>query len=112
MKNGYELMSLLSKTLESNTLLINTIVKEGKNSFSSNDEHILISIGILTEIKNIFDCIDKDFFILNKKIFDTLLPIVNYSRNLFNNYGVVNSYKLYDSISVDLLNLKKLLKIK
>ena len=109
MKNGYKLLTLLTDTLNKSTPLVEDILKVGKEVFSDNEEYISIGIGILNEIKNIFDAVDEEFFVLNKKIYDSLLPLVNYSRKLFNNYGFVNAYKLYDVLSIDLENLKKLL---
>ena len=109
MKNGYELLILLTNTLNEATPFINSILKEGKEDFSSNEEKINIGIGFINEIKEIINALDKNIFILNPNLYSILEPIIEYSNNLFNHYKFVNAYKLYDSLQVDIVILKNFL---
>ena len=109
MKNGYTLLKTLTTTLNTNAPLIEEILSNGKESFSKNEKYINIGIGIINEVKDILINLDDEIYILNKRIYDTIYPIISYSNNLFNKYNIVNSYKLYDALSLDLKNLKDLL---
>lgn len=109
MKNGYELLITLTNTLNSNSSIIEKFIKEDKENFSSNEDHIAISIGIINEIKEIAEKLDEEAFILNKHLYDLLKPICNYANNLFNDYNIVNTYKLYDTLKIDIKALRDFL---
>lgn len=106
MKNGYELLMLLTKNLNESMPIMDDILKNGKESFSNNEEHINVFLGILSETREILSSIDENVFFLNPKLYDLIVPIRNYSNRLFNDYKLVNSYKLYDCITNDILSLK------
>lgn len=106
MKNGYELLTYLTTTLNNNETIINEITKNGKDEFSKNDNHINVGIGIINEINEIILSLDEEVLLFNKKLNDLLSPIINFSRNLFNDYNIVNSYKLYDALKHDVKELK------
>jgi len=105
MKNGYELLTTLTNTLNSNCSIINQLISEDKEAFSSNEEYVAVSIGIINEIKEIIEKLDKEIFILSKQLYDLLTPIYNYSNNLFNDYNIVNTYKLYDTLKINIKEL-------
>ena len=109
MKNGYELLTLLQNKLNKNDALIANIIKDGKDKFSNDENMIMIAIGILNEIKEITYSLDQELFILNKHLYNILMPIAAYADNMFNQYNFVNAYKLYDTIKIDVLNLKDFL---
>ena len=52
---------------------------------------------------------EDDIFVLSPKLHDVTLPITRYSNNLFNKYILVNSFKLYDALSIDIKNLTNFL---
>lgn len=106
MKNGYKTLMLLTNTLNDNDSLIKEILSKNKESFSKNEIHINIAIGILGEIKDITANLDEEIFMFSKKLYNILTPIISYSKQLFNKYHIVNTYKLYDCLKIDLHNLK------
>ena len=109
MKKGYTSLKKLASSLNCNEKILDEIHKIGKENFSNNEDYINIGIGLISEIKENVSDINDDVFIINKKLYDTICPIIEYSSNLFNDYGFVNSYKLYDALLTDVLSLKALL---
>lgn len=109
MKNGYELLIALTNTLNESAPLINKITNDGKEVFSNDEKSINIGIGFINEIKEIIDVLDKNIFILNPNLYSILEPIMEYASNLFNDYMFVNAYKLYDSLKIDVANLRDFL---
>ena len=109
MKNGYKILVTLTNVSNSSTEITSKILELGKENFAKNEEYIHIAIGLIKEISNITSNIEDEIFIMNKKLYDTIYPIVQYSNNLFNKYMLTNSYKLYDCLEIDLTNLRKLL---
>ena len=109
MKNGYKILTTLTSTLNESESLINSILKEGKDNFSNNDDYINIAIGFINEIGDMLTNLDENIFILNRKLYDISTPILNYSRDLFNEHKFVNAYKLYDTLKIDIKNLKDFL---
>lgn len=107
MKNGYQVINLLLEKL--NSPVLTRLINSNKNDFSKNETLINIAVGYVNEIKNIINSIDEDFYILNQKLYELTSPIKVYGDKLINNYGFVNSYKLYDCISIDILSLKNYL---
>ena len=109
MKNGYQLLITLTNTLNSNENIIKELLKNGKETFSKNEKKIMIGVSIIKEIENILIDIDKEIFILNKNLYEKVTSIINYSKHIFNNYHIVNSYKLYDVLNIDVIELKTFL---
>lgn len=109
MKNGYELLSLLQSKLNQNNTLMTSILEHSKEEFSNNESMIMTAVGILNEIKEIAYSLDEGVFILNKNLYNVLMPIAKYAENMFNQYKFVNAYKLYDVIKFDIFNLKEFL---
>ena len=103
---SYEALMTLKETMNNSFNLVQDILNENRDDFAQNESHINIGIGILGEIRNIFSAIDTDLYILNKELYELITPIQKYSDNLFNNYKIVNAYKLYDFLSIDYQNLK------
>ena len=106
MKNGYKILTLLTSILNNNEPLVKDILNEDKEAFSKNENHINIAIGILSEIKDVTANLDEEVFILSQKLHSILMPIISYSKQLFNKYHIVNTYKLYDCLKIELHNLK------
>jgi len=104
-----EIYSLLKNTLNNNEKLLKSILSSTKEQFSSNEKSINIGIGIVNEIRNICLTLDSDIYILDNEFYNLITPIKTYSKNLFNNYKLVNSYKLYDALKIDVVNLKNFL---
>ena len=109
MKNGYKILITLTNVLNNTFETTNQILEAGKETFSKNEEYIHFTLGLLKEISNTTNNMKDEIFVMNKKLYDTVYPIVQYSNNLFNNYLLVNSYKLYDCLAIDLINLRNLL---
>lgn len=109
MKNGYQLLMTLTYSLNKSYPLVKEILKEDKEAFSYNEKNIHIALGILNEIKEIAINLDEEIYILNKKLYEALRPLINYSNRLFDKNRLVNTYKLYDSLKLDLANLRNLL---
>lgn len=104
--NNYRSLSTIKNILDQNDYLIKEITSTNKESFSKNDTLINIAIGMINEIKEVLVFLDQSIYIFNKDLFSLISPIQIYSSNLFTHYNIVNSYKLYDCIKIDLLNLK------
>ena len=100
---------ILKDTLNNNENLINNMSSLSKDDFAQNDELITVCIGVVTELREIIAACDKDIYILNKKLYDLICPVMEYGSNLFTPYKIVNAYKLHDFIKIDLQNLKKFL---
>ena len=109
MKNGYHLLSTLTTFLNNSNPVIEELLKCNKNEFSKNEKNITIALGILSEFNEITANLDEEIFILNKHLYNILTPIIIYSNNLFNDYKLVNSYKLYDALKMDLCELRNFL---
>ena len=109
MKNGYNILITLTNHLNKSYPLIEDLLKLSKSEFSKDERSTTVALGILNEFKDITSNLDDEIFILNKHLRDTLLPIVNYSNNLFNSYKLVNTFKLYDTLKIDLCNLRTFL---
>lgn len=109
MKNGYQMLNLLTSKLNENMELTSKIASTDKESFVNNDKLITISIGLLNEIGEIISAIDENIFVLSKRMYDILFPIKNYSTSITNKYGFVNAYKLYDVIKIDITELRNIL---
>lgn len=109
MKNGYQLLSLLHNKLEDNNLLISSMLEKDRESFSNDENMINIATAIISEIKEIAYALDQEVFILNKDLYNLLMPIAKYADNMFNQYKFVNAYKLYDVLKIDVKNLKDFL---
>ena len=111
MRNGYKLLNNLTESLNKNDSLIKSILREDKEKFSLDETKINIVLGIFSEIKDITCNLDNEIFILNQKLYEVLNPIIIYSKSLFNEYNLVNTYKLYDALKLDVTNLKNLLNL-
>lgn len=109
MKNGYELLSTLTNTLDSSSNIISKITSYSKNDFAKDEEAINISIGLVSEVGNILNCIDDELLFLSATLRELIIPIKEYANNMLNKYKFVNAYKLYDCICIDICNLKECL---
>ena len=105
---SYSSLKKLSEVLDSK--IIQAITKNTKDNFSNNEQQITVALGIAGEIYDIISTIDEEIYILNKDLSSLILPIKSYYGNLLNDYKLVNSYMLYDSFKIDLVNLKSFLK--
>lgn len=97
---------ILSNTIKSASSIINDIVSFNKTDFANNEALINTAIGFISEISEIMSTIDEEIYILNDNLYKIILPIKKFSRNLFNNYKIVNAYKLYDFFMIDLKSLQ------
>ena len=109
MKNGYSLLMYLTNSLNNSYSIISEITSCSKEEFSLNDEYITLGLGIINEIKEITVNLDSEIYMLNKTLYTLLNPISNFAHNLFNELKLVNTYKLYDSLKVDVINLRTFL---
>lgn len=109
MKNGYELLTTLTSTLDSSTNIIEKISSCSKNDFSNDEEMINVSTGFVSEIGNILNCLDDELLYLSSSLRKLIIPIREYSNNMLNRYKFVNAYKLYDCVCIDICNLKECL---
>lgn len=104
MHNEYKILMTLTETL--NTKLLSEIIALDKNNFVSNDNLVNIAIGIIDEAKKITDHLPSDFYVLNPTLCNHIVSIRKYHSSLLDNNLLVNAYKLYDFIKIDLNNLK------
>lgn len=109
MKNGYQLLKLLTNKLNENEVLINKLTSMDKEAFINDDESIAIAVGLLNELGEIISSIDKEVFILSKRLYDLLSPFNDYCYTIINKYGFVNTLKLYDILKIDVKNLTNIL---
>ncbi len=100
---------ILSNTINNTSSIIDDIVSISKKEFASNEPLINMATGFISEINEIISTIDDEIYILNDSLYKIILPIKKFSRNLFNNYKIVNAYKLYDFFLIDLKNLQAFL---
>lgn len=106
MKNEYRILMDLTSNLNKSNEIISLVRQYSKSVFSSDEEIINVGIGLVSEVGNFLSSLDDEIFILSKKLFELSEPIKRYSNNLLNPYKFVNSYKLYDCITIDIFNLK------
>lgn len=97
---------ILSNTINNAASIINDITSISKKEFANNEILINIGIGFISEINEIISTIDDEIYMLNDSLYKIVLPIKKFSKNLFNNYKIVNAYKLYDFFVIELKNLK------
>ena len=99
----------LKQYLNNSSPLINSIISKSKDEFSEDEVSINIAIGFLSELKEILFCINMDHYVFNRNLADSISILKNYSFNLLSKYKVPNSYKLYDCLKIDVINLKNFL---
>ena len=85
-------------------------IYQGKEKFANNEDNINIAIGLLNELSIIIEDMDEYAYILNPNLHNLIFPIKDYCNNLFTTYKIVNAYKLYDFLNVDLQKLNNFLK--
>lgn len=107
MHNEYNVMMTLTATLNSN--LLNEIISTEKSDFVNNENLVNVSIGIIDETKKIIDNLPSDFYILNPFVNNFVVAIRKYHSSLLNYHLLVNTYRLYDFIKIELQSLKKYL---
>lgn len=96
----------LINILNSNESVLKDLVSCTKEEFSIDEKKINIAIGLISELKDILFSIEQELFIFNKELYNVVSSLKKYSSNLFNNYKMVNSYKIYDCLKIDLPKLK------
>lgn len=109
MKNGYTLLNTLTTSLNNSESITNSIINCDKEAFSTNDALVNLGIGLLSEVNDILTNLDDEVYILSNKLYNIAYPIKEYARTMFNSYKFVNTYKLYDCITIDVCNLKNYL---
>ena len=105
MNRDSKLLLNLTNSLNNSLPIINNITSLNKNQFSQNDEFITVSIGLITEIKEYGLNLSEDLCFVNKPLYDMLNSIISYSEHLFDKKNLLNTYKLYDCLKVDVVNL-------
>ena len=96
---------LITMLNESDSIL-NDLLSCTKEDFSADEKKINIAIGIMSELREILFAINEELFVVNKDLYNVVISLKKYSGTLFNNYKMVNSYKIYDCLIVDLAKLK------
>lgn len=96
----------LKNTLRNNHKLIKILLSTSKEEFVTNQDNINITIGMISELKEIIYSLNENIYILNPELYNIITPIKKYGENLFTNYKIVNAYKLYDFLKLDLQKLK------
>lgn len=109
MKNGYFILTSLTDYLNNSYPTIEDLLKLNKNEFSNDETSVTVAIGIFREFREITSNLDEEIFILNKQLYNILTPIISYSNNLFNDYKLVNTFKLYDALKIDMCELRNFL---
>lgn len=109
MKNGYTLLTSLTSLLNNSHHIIIEILKEGKKEFSKNEKSINVALGFFSELNEITKYLDEEIYILNRRLYDLLTPLISYSNSLFNDLKLVNTYKLYDALKIDVCELRTFL---
>ncbi len=95
--------------LEKNDKIISPIIAKGKKNLPQDENSIAVLIGILQELKEKFLNLNINAFMLDIHLYDLIDYIYKYIISLFNDYGFVNAYKLYDVFKIDIKNLYILL---
>lgn len=108
---NFQILKNINSILKSNEPFMASIKKLSKEEFANNEDYINICIGIANEINKLLACLGNEVFILNSKLFEIIRTIKTYTNNLFTNYKIPNSYKLYDLFVIDLPKLKNFLDI-
>lgn len=109
MKNSYKPIITLKETINKNDKIIKNILMKSKDEFASNESLINISLGVISELKEIISSIDPNAYILNPTLYEIMSPITNFFSNLFNSYIIPNAFKIYDFLKIDLQQLKSYL---
>ena len=108
--SNYQSLLTLKKTIIQNNSVIENILSLSKEKFSSREDLITIAIGLIGEIREITVTLDNnDAILLSSKLNELINYIKEYGANLFTHYKIVNAYKLYDFIKIDLQKLKDFL---
>ena len=107
MHNEYEIMMTLTTTLNSD--LLTKITNIEKNNFVTDDNLINVAVGIVNEIKKITDYLPSNFYVLNPKLSNYVISIKKYHSSLLDTNLLVNTYKLYDFLKIELTGLKNYL---
>lgn len=109
MSNDIKLLIDLTNYLNNNISIINTITSCDKHKFATNNELIAVSIGLISQIKQCGVNLNDDLCFINNTLYEAFGFIISYSESLFDKRKLVNTYKLYDCIKVDVTNLLNLL---
>ena len=105
MNSDIKLLNTLANSLNNSLPVINKILSSDKQEFSNNNEYITIAIGIINEIKEISLNLSDDLCFINKNLYENLRSITIYSNNIFDTFNLVNTYKLYDCLKIDVITL-------
>ena len=105
----YKTLLILKETLVKSDDLINDILSFDREVFAKKDVLITMATGMVNELREIISLLNEDAYILSKELFDLVSPFKEQSVTSLTKYGVVNAYKLYDFIKIDLLKLKSFL---
>ena len=105
MINDTKLLLNLTNSLNNSIPIITSIISLDKNTFSKNEKLITISVGLINEISEYTINLSNDLCFVNKNLYQTLRTITAYGQNLFDNKNLLNTYKLYDCLKLDVINL-------
>lgn len=109
MKTGYQTLILLSKKLDEINPFLSKLKQTDKESFVKSSKALNTGIGIFHEIGIILSSLDDNIFLVNKPLYEIIVPIKNYSSTMLNKYNLVNGYKLYDVLTINIITLKELI---
>lgn len=108
-KNLNNLFILLEKEVIQSYEKFKSLKIKDENDFVSNQNNIAFSVAIVNKLSKIICDVDKDTLNFVSELGDILIPLIKYEKNLISKYGTVNTYKLYDFMTLDLKKLKKIL---
>jgi hypothetical protein len=78
-----------------------------REEFACNDSYIKMGVGILMDLVNITNKISATI-ILSSPYLTKEIPILNrYKECIFNEDNTINSYKLFDFLTLEIRGLKK-----
>lgn len=98
------LTTILSKIKEIKNICL---MFSSREEFSCNDSYIMMGVGILTELTSISEKISA-LTVLSSNYLTKELPLLNrYKECIFNKDNSINAYKLYDFLTLELLDLER-----
>lgn len=104
--NQSEIMKNLKQEIKSSYEGFLKLGIHDEQAFHEYKEAIAFSVHTVKAIAKILEPIPNEILYFRGGIGDTLAAVKEYAKNLVSKFGTLNTYKLYDFMSIDLPTLR------
>lgn len=108
-KNLYATFIILRNEVDKSFKMYDSLEIQNESEFMQDQNNIAFSVAIVNKLAEISSELDIEVINLVSEISDIIIPLIEYNKNLISKYGTLNTFKLYDFMSLDLKKLRDLL---